>query len=218
MPAPNTAGEATKRPLTTKEVAEWIRLLLRRGGLAMGERRISSHSAKATILSFLAKYGAELSVREILGAHVSHLQSVIRYSRDALAEPLRVMARMLADIRHGVFMPDTTRSGYFAPTMEASAQEGDNVVLLISDDEEVKVEEELVETIPDVDSEDSADTSSSSDESAVATARCSRPVTVPKAPEGFKMYQHSKSRMLHLMQLERRCWRTAGQPLGSRIG
>ena len=248
MPAPNTAGEATKRPLTTKEVAEWIKLLLRRGGIAMGDRRISSHSAKATILSFLAKYGAELSVREILGAHVSHLQSVIRYSRDALAGPLRVMARMLADIRSGVFMPDATRSGYFAPIPEPAAQEEDNAVLLISDDEEVKIEEELAETVPDDDSEDSADTSSSSDESAVATARCSRPVTVPKAPEGFKMYQHSKSRMLHLMQLDHnrvfqcgrmagdkhevsqagklrwdtpccgRCWRTAGQPLGSRIG
>ena len=60
MPAPNTAGEATKRPITTKEVAEWIRLLLRRGGIALGERRISSHGAKATILSYLAKYGADL--------------------------------------------------------------------------------------------------------------------------------------------------------------
>ena len=248
MPAPNTAGEATKRPLTTKEVAEWIRLLLRRGGMAMGERRISSHSAKATILSYLAKYGAELSVREILGAHVSHLRSVIRYSRDALAEPLRVMARMLADIRNGVFMPDTTRSGYFAMNMNPSTEELDSTVILVSDDEDVKHEVDQVEMVPATDSEDGADTCSSSDESAVVSARCSRPVTVPKAPVGFKMYQHTKSRMLHLMELEHnrvfqcgrmagekheisqasklrwdtpccgRCWRTAGHPLGSRIG
>ena len=216
--------------------------------MATGERRISSHSAKATILSYLAKYGAELSVREILGAHVSHLQSVIRYSRDALAEPLRVMARMLADIRNGVFMPDTTRSGYFAMNMNPSAEELDSTVILVSDDEDVKHEVDQVEMVPATDSEDGADTCSSSDESAVVSARCSRPVTVPKAPVGFKMYQHTKSRMLHLMELEHnrvfqcgrmagekheisqasklrwdtpccgRCWRTAGHPLGSRIG
>ena len=248
MPAPNTAGEARKRPLTTKEVAEWIRLLLRRGGIAIGERRISSHSAKATILSYLAKYGAELAVREILGAHVSHLQSVIRYSRDALAEPLRVMARMLAEIRNGRFMPDTTRSGYFAVPAEPSTEELDNAVIVVSDEEDVKLEASQAEVVPETDSEEDADTSSSSDESAVASARCSRPVTVPKAPVGFKMYQHSKSRMLHLMEMEHnrvfqcgrmagdkheisqasklrwdtpccgRCWRSAGNPLGSRIG
>ena len=248
MPAPNAAGEATKRPLTTKEVAEWIRLLLRRGGIAMGERRISSHSAKATILSYLAKYGAEISVREILGAHVSHLQSVIRYSRDALAEPLRVMARMLADIRSGIFMPDTTRSGYFSMNLDPATEEIDSTVILVSDDEDVKHEMAQVEQIAESDSEDEADTCSSSDESAVASARCSRPVTVPKAPVGFKMYQHTKSRMLHLMELEHhrvfqcgrmagekheisqasklrwdtpccgRCWRTAGHPLVSRVG
>ena len=248
MPAPDTAGVATKRPITTKEVAEWIRLLLRRGGLALGERRISSHSAKATILSYLAKYGADLSVREILGAHVSHLQSVIRYSRDALAEPLRVMARMLADIRRGVFMPDTTRSGYFAVPDQPCEEEPSVEVVASSDEEDVKKETDPVEVDSGHESVDSEDTGSSSDESAAISARCSRPVTVPKAPDGFKMYQHSQSRMLHLMELHNnrvfqcgrmagkkhevsqssklrwdtpccsRCWRSAGHPIGSRIG
>ena len=99
------------RPLSTKEASEWVRLLLSRTGLDPNGRKISSHSAKATLLSFLAKYGAEISVREILGAHVSHLKSVIRYSRDALAGPLRVLEQMLTDVRSGVFNPDDTRSG-----------------------------------------------------------------------------------------------------------
>ena len=56
MPAPDMAGTPTKRPITTREVTGWIRLLLQRSGLSLGERRISSHSAKSTMLSFLAKY------------------------------------------------------------------------------------------------------------------------------------------------------------------
>ena len=97
-------------------------------------------------------------MREILGAHVSHLQSVIRYSRDALAEPLRVMARMLADIRSGIFMPDTTRSGYFSMNLDPATEEIDSTVILVSDDEDVKHEMAQVEQIAESDSEDEADT------------------------------------------------------------
>ena len=122
MPAPDMAGQATVRPLSTKEASEWVRLLLSRTGLDPKGRKISSHSAKATMLSFLAKYGAEISVREILGAHVSHLKSVIRYSRDALAGPLRVLEQMLTDVRSGVFNPDDTRSGYFNKEVVAATQ------------------------------------------------------------------------------------------------
>ena len=71
MPAPDMAGEPTRRPLTTREVPGWIRLLLQHCDLEAGDRRVSSHSGKATMLSYLAKYGADLAVREILGAHVS---------------------------------------------------------------------------------------------------------------------------------------------------
>lgn len=244
MPAPDMAGTPTKRPITTREVTGWIRLLLQRSGLSLGERRISSHSAKSTMLSFLAKYGAELPVREILGAHVSHLQSVIRYSRDALAEPLRVMNRMLADVRSGTFVPDATRSGYFkASDVVATVPPGVPVVD-ISDDEEVKVETH--EPTQD-ETEEEPDTGSSSDEEAVDSARCSRHVVVPKAPDGYKLFQHTKSRMLHLMALEHnrvfqcgrmagekheisrsdklrwdtpccgRCWRAAAQSLGPRF-
>ena len=214
MPAPDFSGEPTKRPISTKEVSGWVKLLLDRRGLVFGERRVSSHSAKATMLSFLSKYGADLAIREILGAHVSHLQSVIRYSRDALAEPLRVMCRMLHDIRMGRFAPDATRSGYFHEVeVELPGRAGDAAVV-ISDDEAVKVE--LPEPNPpqEPDPEEELDTGSSSDEEAANEAKCSRAVTVPKAPPGFKLFQHSKSRMLHLMDVNHckvfQCGRTAG--------
>ena len=243
MPAPDMAGRATVRPLSTKEASEWVRLLLSRTGLDPKGRKISSHSAKATMLSFLAKYGAEISVREILGAHVSHLKSVIRYSRDALAGPLRVLEQMLADVRSGYFNPDDTRSGYFNKEVVAGKQVSAEPVQCISDDEEAKVEEQQDQD----DMVDSIDTGSSSDEEAAVTSRCARKVVVPKAPDGFKLFQHSKSRMLHLMSDDHtrvfqcgrlagkkhavsrgdtirwdtpccgRCWKAAGQTLGPRL-
>jgi len=247
MPAPDLSGVPTKRPISTKEVSGWIRLLLDRRGLAFGERRVSSHSAKATMLSFLSKFGADLAIREILGAHVSHLQSVIRYSRDALAEPLRVMCRMLNDIRIGRFVPDATRSGYFQEAEFAMPCNGEEAAVVISDDEVVKVELPEPVTFQEPDPEEELDTGSSSDEEAANEAKCSRAVTVPKAPPGFKLFQHSKSRMLHLMDVDHcrvfqcgrsagakheippsgrlrwdtpccgKCWRAAGHSVGSRL-
>ena len=243
MPAPDMAGRATVRPLSTKEASGWVRLLLARTGQEPNGRRVSSHSAKATMLSFLAKYGAEISVREILGAHVSHLKSVIRYSRDALAGPLRVLEQMLADVRTGVFNPDDSRSGYFHKEVAAAKPAPVEPVQCISDDEEVKVEQVPVHD----DLVDTADTGSSSDEDAASTGRCCRKVVMPKAPDGFTLYQHSKTRMLHLMSVDHtkvfqcgrmagekhaisrgdmirwdtpccgRCWKVAGQTLGPRL-
>ena len=240
MPAPGPDGIPTLRPLGTSEVGRWINMLLGRADLDMTGRRITSHSAKATMLSFLAKFGAEIGDREILGAHVSHLKSVIRYSRDALGGPLRVLDGMLQMIREQHFFPDTTRSGYFAPGWQPDETAE---VVLLSDDEEVKQE-------PSEDEQPESDvleTDSSSDEEAAAEAHCGRKVVLPKAPEGFRLFQHTKSRMLHLMSNDHqkvfqcgrtagekhevpqtsqlrwdtpccgRCWRASGQALGSRL-
>ena len=168
MPAPDLAGNPTKRPITTKEVSGWVKLLLSLRGLETAERRVTSHSGKATMLSFLAKYGADLAVREILGGHVAHLQSVIRYSRDALAEPLRVLCRMLLDIRVGTFVPDAARSGYFKevmPSQFADAMAPETVE--ISDEEAVKVELPEPTAEQNLEPELELDTDSSSDEGRV---------------------------------------------------
>jgi len=55
-PAPDMAGDPTKRPISTREVSGWIKLLLNRRCIDVGERSVSSHSAKATTLSYLAKH------------------------------------------------------------------------------------------------------------------------------------------------------------------
>ena len=72
----------------------------------------TSHSLKATSLSWAAKAGLPMSVRRALGGHIKKDEVTPRaYSRDELAAPLRRLAAVYADIRCGVFVPDSTRSG-----------------------------------------------------------------------------------------------------------
>ena len=53
-----------------------------------------------------------LGSRRPLGGHVKAGEKVPRaYSRDELAAPLRLLSRVYADIRCGIFRPDETRSG-----------------------------------------------------------------------------------------------------------
>ena len=71
-----------------------------------------SHSLKATWLSWLAKAGVPADVRAILGGHVGpNMVSVLTYSRDQLAQPMRHLERVARKIRSTEFDPDCTRSG-----------------------------------------------------------------------------------------------------------
>jgi len=228
MPAPNVSGAPTSRPLSTAEMKLWVHQLLQADGHSLESRRITSHSCKTTMLSFSAKFGIEWTDRMVLGGHVSHLKSVITYSRDCLARPLQHMASMLKAIRNGTFQPDNTRSGRFIEQSigcEASDKSWDLVdglaeqgvteksvpaavdvePIVVSDDEDVKEEigggtpptfgAEAIES-----SDDDVDlTSSSSDEEAAYDCPSRRLVSVPKAPEGHRLVQHSKWKTLHLM-------------------
>jgi len=79
---------------------------------AEGKDQFGTHSAKATLLSWLAKAGVDLDTRRMLGYHAAPKdKSVIEYSRDAMAQPLREAGKVLMMIRRGEFRPDATRSG-----------------------------------------------------------------------------------------------------------
>lgn len=67
MPAPDGEGIATVRPLSTGEFSKWVRMILDRNGGLQEDCKISSHSCKATMLSFLAKFGASIPDRLNLG-------------------------------------------------------------------------------------------------------------------------------------------------------
>ena len=114
MPAPGGDDLATKRPISSDEMGKWVRMLLVRHGADLQGRKISSHSCKSTMLSYMAKFGCDITTREILGGHVSHLKSVLTYSRDALAGPLRELEKVLLSIRQQQFNPDASRSGRFS--------------------------------------------------------------------------------------------------------
>lgn len=46
----------------------------------------------------------------MLGHHVSGMRMALTYSRDSASRPLRVLERLLSEIRSGVFEPDASRS------------------------------------------------------------------------------------------------------------
>ena len=97
-------------------------------------------------------------------------------------------------------MPDATQSGYFQEVVQEFAGPLAPDTVEISDEEAVKVELPEPPLLTEPAQEAELDTDSSSDEDGVASAKCGREVTVPKAPPGCNLYQHTKSRMLHLME------------------
>jgi len=71
---------------------------------------VSSHSAKATLLSWLAKAGLKLEDRRLLGGHAKPGQLVpLEYSRDALSGPLWRLKRVTSAVSAGIFRPDSAR-------------------------------------------------------------------------------------------------------------
>ena len=113
MPAVGADGELLSRPLTSNEATAWLIRLV--GSQGSGSGPIKSHSLKATLLSWAAKYGLSHDSRRLLGYHVAPGdKSMVTYSRDAMAGPLRELCRVVALVRDEQFFPDKTRSGYQA--------------------------------------------------------------------------------------------------------
>ena len=107
VPALDVNGEFQSRPMKSSHLVRWVRGILR-------SDTFTGHSAKTTVLSWLAKWGGPPDDRTTLGHHVSKdRKSMATYSRDFQAGPLRVLDRMLGDIRSKCFLPDCTRSGRF---------------------------------------------------------------------------------------------------------
>ena len=113
MPAPLEDGSVSVRPLSTSEMKEWTLMLLRSADIDVKDRRVTSHSCKCTLLSWCSKRGLPWEDRLVLGGHTSNVRSAMVYSRDALGRPLRLLERLLKEIRTGKFLPDATRSGRF---------------------------------------------------------------------------------------------------------
>ena len=116
------------KPAGAAEVTRLLRSLLVAAGFAQDvAKQFTSHSLKATTLSWAAKAGMPMSSRRPLGGHCKADEAAPRaYSRDELAAPLRRLAAVYADIRCGVFEPDHTRSGMMKPAAGGEADADEN--------------------------------------------------------------------------------------------
>ncbi|MEM1009188.1 MAG: hypothetical protein AAGJ35_09295, partial [Myxococcota bacterium] len=112
MPVPDSAGRPTVRSLTTTEFGTWANMLLQQAGLG-GEKSVSSHSCKATLLSYASKFGLPHQDRLVLGYHTGGLSTMLGYSRDSSVRPLQLLDEMLLAIRTQKFFPDANRSNRF---------------------------------------------------------------------------------------------------------
>ena len=222
LPAPLDNGGLSCRALDSQEAGKWLRALLELEGTDQGDRRVSSHSLKCTMLSYLAKRGIEMSDRLLLGYHTSPFTMGLTYSRDGMARPLQVLQAMLEEIHTGRFRPDCTRSGRLVklasePQSKFQCESVDSVVKVESSDDEHSVsawdlvgsdkQPNLPKVIPvdsDHDLNDACTETSSSemsgDEQTVPAfeSKGTRTFEPPVAPEGYQMWQHSKSKILHL--------------------
>ena len=90
-------------PATATEIGSDFRRILRQCGMEDDDLEgITSHSCKATLLSWAAKAGMKLEDRRLLRGHAKPGQKVpLEYSRDALAGPLERMRHVLGEIRAG---------------------------------------------------------------------------------------------------------------------
>eukprot|EP00439_Symbiodinium_sp_Y106_P043329 s8139_g5.t1 len=108
IPALDVNGDFQMRAMKSSNLVRWVHSVLK-GDVFTG------HSAKATLLSWLAKWGGPSEERATLGHHaLKDRKSLATYSRDFQAGPLRLLDRMLTDVRTKTFLPDCTRSGRFA--------------------------------------------------------------------------------------------------------
>ena len=118
MPVPLADGAWSNRPMRTDEGAAWMREVLAQYGVPTDRlRNVGTHSLKATCLSWAAKSGVASEHRRLLGYHTAPGdRSVLEYSRDELAVPMRELEGVIEAIRLGRFDPDASRSGRWLPS------------------------------------------------------------------------------------------------------
>lgn len=111
MPAPLSSGDGwSKRPLTSTEITHMLKEFLSETSDVL----LSSHSMKATLLSWCAKASVSKEHRRLLGRHSSAVVDADSiYSRDIMYSPLDAMDKVIAAICEARFMPDAPRSQYW---------------------------------------------------------------------------------------------------------
>lgn len=224
MPAPDALQEPTERPLSSTEAGSWMRALLSIDGTNK-QIRFSSHSLKATCLSFAAKRGCSFEDRLSLGYHTHSLKMALVYSRDGASRPLRVLECMLKEIRDKRFNPNDTRSGRLSslPNLDGglpteTLQDPMGSAEKVSREQSHDLADEVKTEIHDVDEivlSDHATTGSETESDVETTVKPKVSYRDIVAPEGTVLHQHCKLKTLHLMKVENRVVFLCGRKTGS---
>ena len=111
---PNRSG-LCQRGIASTEITKFLRLCFEGGKeISPLESRVSSHSLKATLLSWSGKYGLGPADQAVLGRHSSaYSESSAIYSRDASIRAVRRLQEIILAISRQEFNPDAQRSAYF---------------------------------------------------------------------------------------------------------
>ena len=117
--APNRGGLGwSDRYITSQELNKFMKNLFLAGGRTIVGRKVTTHSFKATSLSWCSKLGVTPEDRAVLARHASSVKGATPlYSRDLISSAMRVFVGMLEAIRAQTFFPDRTRSGMVTPAM-----------------------------------------------------------------------------------------------------
>ena len=204
MPAPTAAGMATSRPLSTVEAGKWINMIIRK--FSSCDETYTSHSLKATCLSYLAKAGCGFEDRLALGYHTNPLKMALTYSRDGASRPLRILMGVLGDIREGRFLPDSTRSGRFSSEVGTAFSSGtDDRVIHVKEEKKavIDVDGEVVDVdsesdVPEQHPDEYFSTSSSSSSGEDAVVRPAQETIELKVDESVEIWKHKKFHTVHL--------------------
>ena len=90
----------------------WLREVLNEFGLVSRDQAIGTHSAKATVLSWMCKAHAPGDLQRLAGYHVDpNSKSALEYSRDGQAPVVHFIEGLLLTIFSEMFLPDSTRAG-----------------------------------------------------------------------------------------------------------
>ena len=202
VPAPSASGESfLRRGLKSNEVTKLLRLFL---GLEVSNAQsdgevVTSHSLKATALSWASKYGLTPESRSLLGRHATSLQGTYSlYSRDLLVAPTRDLQTVIDSIAEGRFCPDAPRSQFF-PTDPPHAIR----VQHATEEKEGPNADSLQDLVIEV-SDSGSDSSSSSSGTEVSSEGEFTPPPVkkvkrfiPRLPASEEWLEHKKSHILH---------------------
>ena len=187
------------RALDSDEAATWVAELLS----LEGDRRTTSHSFKATLLSYAAKRGLAHQDRLVMGHHVQEAKMADQYSRDAAARPLRLVQNLLREIRLTRFFPDASRAGRVVKAVREEGAVGGTDADRHAHEGSAQGPVEVVESPSSSSASEGTSTSGETEEGRALPEKVTKTFEIPKPPEGFVFKQHRKLRTLHLLSSER---------------